>query len=126
MKDSSVLFFVKPAEKEFGADVPPEMRGMLVPAGGAFARWAEDVPSKDAPWVRATRIYAEAAALPKEQQRQFLLTKRAELLRAPDPYSRLIAADIERQLAGPNKPWNQRMREEIEKMEKQKPEVDRG
>jgi hypothetical protein len=129
VKGSTVLFFVSHAEKAFGGEVPAELKGILMPAGGAFARWAEDVPSADSAWVVATKIYVKAAALPKDQQKQFLETQRDALLRAPAPYSRLIAADIDRQLAGPNKPWNQLMHEEIEKMEKrkeEKPSIDRG
>lgn len=129
VKGSTVLFFVNPAEKEFKGEVPTEMKGVLVPAGGAFSRWAEDVPSADSAWVRATRIYISAANLPKAQQAAFLTSKRDELSKAPDPYSRLISADIDRQLAGPNKPWNQLMQEEIRKMEereKKAPKVKRG
>lgn len=119
VKGSDVLFFVKSAEKSFGADVPPELKGTLMPAGGAFSRWAEDVSWADAPWVRATKIYVKAAALPKDQQRAFLMSERDSLLKAPDPYSKLIGADVDRQLAGPNKPWNELMEEEIKKMEEQ-------
>jgi hypothetical protein len=116
VKGATVLFFVSPAEKAFDRDVPEQMRGMLVPAGGAFSRWAEDVLSANSPWVRATRIYIAAAALPVEQQRQMLTAERDKLRSAGDQESRVIADDIDRQLAGPNKPWNQRMDEEIKKM----------
>lgn len=42
--------------------------------------------------------------------------ERDALLRAGDQDSKVIAEDITRQLAGPNKPWNQIMEEEIKKM----------
>lgn len=113
VQNSTVLFFLKRFD---GADVPPEMKGMLVPAGSSFSRWAEDVPSASAPWVRATRIYVSAASLPQEQQAAYLRAERDKLLVAGDPDSKRIAADIDRQLAGPNKPWNQLMDEEIKKM----------
>jgi hypothetical protein len=51
------------------------------------------------------------------------------LLKAPDPYSKLIGADVDRQLAGPNKPWNELMEEEIKRMEqreKQAPKAGRS
>ena len=129
VKGSTVLFFVKPAAKAYGADVPAELKGTLVPAGGAFSRWAEDVPSVDAPWVRATKIYIRAALLPKNQQHAFLASQRDVLLKAPDPYSKLIGADVDRQLAGPNKPWKELMEEEIKRMEqreKQAPKAGRS
>ena len=114
---------------KFKGELPAELKGTLVPAGGPFSRWAEDVPSSDSAWVRATRLYVQAASMPKEQQRAFLTSQRDALLKAPDPYSRLIAADVDRQLKGPNKPWNELMQEEIKKMEehaKQAPKAGRG
>lgn len=33
-------------------------------AGGPFSRWAEDVLTDDAPWLRLVRLYTRAAALP--------------------------------------------------------------
>jgi len=116
VRDATVLFFVKPAEKAFKGDVPPAMKGMLVNAGGPFSRWAEDVISANSPWVRATRVYVKASSLPKEQQATFLKTERDNLVGAGDQESKVVADDIDRQLKGPNKPWNQLMREEIEKM----------
>lgn len=119
VRGATVLFFLQPAEKALeGREVPAEMRGMLVAAGGPFSRWAEDVPSADSPWVRATRIYIKAARLPADQQKAVLAAERDRLRAAGDQESRVIADDIDRQLAGPNKPWNKLMEEEIEKMEK--------
>lgn len=77
-----------------------------VPSAEPFSRWAEDVPSADAPWVVATRLYAKAAALP-EGERKALLTTERDRLRAQaeaDPVARMMALDIDRQLAGPNEP----------------------
>jgi hypothetical protein len=116
VKGSTVLFFVTPAEKAFDRELPAELRGRLVAAGGPFSRWAEDVQSEDSPWVRATKIYIAAATLPKEQQKPMLVSERDKLRAAGDQDSKLIADDIDRQLAGPNKAWNQLMDEEIKKM----------
>lgn len=115
VKGSTVLFFVTPAEKAYEGDVPDQLKGVLVPAGGAFSRWAEDVLPGNSPWVRATRIYIQAANLPKEQQTQLLIAERDKLRAAGDQDSKLIADDIDRQLAGANKPWNQLMDEAIKK-----------
>lgn len=118
VRGATVLFFLTPAEKAFkGEAVPAGMRGRLVPAGNAFSRWAEDVLSADSPWVRATRIYVDAAALPADRRKALLVAERNRLRAAGDQESRLIADDIDRQLAGPNKRWNQLMQEEIKKME---------
>jgi hypothetical protein len=46
-----------------------------------------------------------------------LAAERDRLRAAGDQESRVIADDIDRQLAGPNKPWNKVVDEEIEKME---------
>lgn len=112
VKGSTVLFFLKPLEGEgFGP-----FKGAFGPAGGPFSRTAEDVPSAAAPWVRATRVYLKVAALPKDKQAAALHAERAALLSVKDLDAKVVAAEIERQLAGPNKPWNQLMDEEISKM----------
>ena len=46
--------------------------------------------------------------------------ERDALLRAGDQDSKVIAEDIDRQMKGPNKPWNQLMDEEIKKMDARK------
>jgi len=76
--------------------------GMWAPAGGAFSRWAEDVPGEDAPWVELVRLYAAAAALP-EAERLALLTVERDRQRAlrEDPLAQLIALDIDRALGVP-------------------------
>jgi len=73
--------------------------GQLRLAHYPFARSAEDVPSPDAPWVKAVRLYVEIAALP-EAERRAALTARRDALRAAsgDPDATLLAADIDRQI----------------------------
>jgi len=74
-------------------------------AGGPFSRWAEDVLTDDAPWLQAVRFYIEVAKLPEEDRAAALTARRDELAAlGDDPVARLIAADIARQLAGPNAP----------------------
>jgi hypothetical protein len=76
--------------------------GQWVPAGGAFSRWAEDVPGPDAPWVALVRLYLRAAALPEGERAALLEGERAALLaRADDPVAQLMAADVARQLVAP-------------------------
>lgn len=75
------------------------------PAGGPFSRWAEDVLTDDAPWLQVVRLYAEAAALRASDRTAYLTARRDEYAaRHDDPVAQLIAADIARQLAGPNPP----------------------
>ena len=92
-RGSRVLFFLK-AEGDG-----------WVPSARPFSRWAEDVPTDEAPWLAAVRIYTEVAALP-EADRTAALTARRDALRAriDSPVAQLLAEDIDRQLAGPNKP----------------------
>jgi hypothetical protein len=79
--------------------------GQWAPAGGAFSRWAEDVPGRDAPWVALVRLYLRAAALPAAEGAALLESERTALLaRADDPVAQLMAADVHRQLAGPPPP----------------------
>src|SRR5690606_30154486 len=88
--------------------------GEWVPAGEPFSRWAEDVPGVDAPWVRLTTLYVRAAALAEGERRTVLEAERDALrARADDPIAQLMAADIDRQLAGPNEPWNVIMERQI-------------
>lgn len=87
---ATVLFFLDRQEGEW------------VPAGGPFARWAEDVPGPDAPWLQLTRLYLRAAALPEEDRRA-LLTDEYEALEAngEDPLAQRLMADIGRSLTAP-------------------------
>ncbi len=73
-------------------------KGELRPTLPPFARAAEDVPSADALWVKAVRLYAEAAPLSPKRRRSFLLARRDALLAAGDADSLLLARDINRQL----------------------------
>jgi hypothetical protein len=73
--------------------------GRLHLARHAFARTAEDVPSPDSLWVRATRLYGEIAALPAAERRAALIARRDSLRAAGgDPDAALLAADIDRQI----------------------------
>lgn len=73
--------------------------GRLHLVGAPFARSAEDVPSADAPWAKAVRLYVEIAALPQAERRQALIARRDQLrARTDDPDAALLAEDIDRQL----------------------------
>ena len=92
-RGSRVLFFLKWEGDHWRA------------AGGPFSRWAEDVLTDDAPWLQVVRLYAEAAALPPGDRTAYLTARRDEYAAERDnPVAQLIAADIARQLAGPDKP----------------------
>ena len=86
----------------------------LVPMSAPFARTAEDVPSTESRWVRAVRLYADIAALPEARRAAAMRTRQAELRAlGGDDDAQAIADDIDRQLRGPNRPWNTIMEEEI-------------
>jgi hypothetical protein len=87
-RDMLLLLFLQRAED-----------GRLRLAGFPFARSAEDVPSPDAPWVKAVRLYVEIAALPEGERRAALIARR-DALRAASGVAdaALLAEDIERQL----------------------------
>ena len=81
--------------------------GQWLPASGPFSRWAEDVLSDDAPWLRLTRLYATVAAMPESERSDMLGEEMARLAgQTDDPVAQLMARDIARQLAGPNETWN--------------------
>lgn len=104
-RGTTALFFLKRA---------PDGEGWR-PSGGPFSRWAEDVLSEEAPWLMLTQLYVEASAAPESERKAMLEAKRAELAAmADDPVAQLIAADIARQLAGPNETWHETMEREIE------------
>jgi len=97
-RGSRVLFFLKWEGDHWRA------------AGGPFSRWAEDVLTDEAPWLQIVRLYAEAAALPAGERTAYLTARRDEYgAESDNPVAQLIAADIARQLAGPNAP----LREEL-------------
>ncbi|MFC0588785.1 hypothetical protein ACFFF7_05105 [Novosphingobium aquiterrae] len=86
--------------------------GKWRPAGGPFSRWAEDALDPQGPWPLLTGLYVRAAILPEAERKALLEAERARYAaNAADPVSRLIAADIERQLKGPEKPWNDQMQD---------------
>lgn len=92
-RGSRVLFFLSRQDGHWRA------------AGGPFSRWAEDVLSDEAPWLQVVRLYSEAASLPAADRAAYLTARRAEYGAEGDsPVAQLIAADIDRQLAGPNPP----------------------
>ena len=92
-RGSRVLFFLSWQDDHWRA------------AGGPFSRWAEDVLTDEAPWLQVVRLYAEAASLPPGERTPYLTARRAEYgAEGDNPVARLIAADIDRQLAGPNPP----------------------
>ena len=100
------LFFLKRDEK-----------GDWGPAAYPFSRWAEDVPGIDAPWVRLTDIYIHAESLTGPERNAFLIAERDRLkAKGDDPVSLLMAADIDRQLKGPNRPWNDIMMDQMKAM----------
>ena len=79
--------------------------GVWHAAGGPFSRRAEDVLTDDAPWLQAVRFYIDVARLPEEDRAAALAARRSELgALGDDPVAQLLAADISRQLAGPNPP----------------------
>lgn len=93
-RGSRVLFFLDRTD------------GAWHPAGDAFSRWAEDVLTDDAPWLQAVRFYVEVAKLPEEERGAALTARRDELgALGDDPVAQLLAADIDRQLAGPDAPF---------------------
>lgn len=90
-RGSRVLFFLKWEDDHWRA------------AGGPFSRWAEDVLTDDAPWLQVVRLYGEAAALPPGERTAYLTARRDKYAAELDnPVAQLLAADIARQLTGPN------------------------
>jgi hypothetical protein len=84
-------------------------------AGGPFSRWAEDVLTDNAPWLRLTRFYAEVAAAPGGSRNAMLQAEQSRLSAlGDDPVARMMAQDVARQLEGPNETWNAMMQRAIE------------
>lgn len=99
-RGTTALFFLERA---------PDGEGWR-PSGGPFSRWAEDVLSEEAPWLMLTQLYVEVAAAPEGERKAMLEAERAELAAMDDdPVARLIAADIARQMEGPNPTWHEVM-----------------
>ena len=84
--------------------------GQWMPAGGPFSRWAEDTLDGEDPWVKLVRFYVTVAAAPAEERAAMLQVERDRLVTdRSDPVAQLMAADIERQLSGPNPTWHDQM-----------------
>ncbi|GGD59842.1 hypothetical protein GRI62_00510 [Erythrobacter arachoides] len=82
--------------------------------GAPFARSSEDVLTADAPWLRLVRFYAQVVAAPAAQRDAMLQAEEARYAAlAHDPVARLMAADIARQRAGPNRPLHEAMDAEM-------------
>lgn len=108
---TQVLFFLKRHED-----------GRWGPAGGPFSRWAEDALDREGPWPVLAALYARAAALSEPARQTLLEGERDRLLAEPnDPVARLMAADIARQLAGPNAPLRGRLPDEDDAAEDAEP-----
>ncbi|MGV2494822.1 hypothetical protein [Pelagerythrobacter aerophilus] len=104
-RGTTVLFFLGRA---------PDGEGWR-PSGGPFSRWAEDVLDEQAPWLMLTQLYVDIAAAPESERKAMLEAERGELAAmADDPVARLIAADIARQIEGPNPTWHEVMEREME------------
>ena len=102
-KGTTVLFFLEEREGEWS------------PSGGPFSRWAEDVLDADSPWIRLSRFYASVPTDDATRRKTVLEAERDRLWKlSEDPVAALMAQDIERQLVGPNEPWNAIMRKAIE------------
>ncbi|RIV75829.1 hypothetical protein [Pelagerythrobacter aerophilus] len=98
----------------FFLDRAPDGEGWR-PSGGPFSRWAEDVLDEQAPWLMLTQLYVDVAAAPESERKAMLEAERGELAAmADDPVARLIAADIARQIEGPNPTWHEVMEREME------------
>ena len=102
-KGTTVLFFLEEREGEWS------------PSGGPFSRWAEDVLDADSPWIRLSRFYASVPTDDATRRKTVFEAERDRLWKlSEDPVAALMAQDIERQLVGPNEPWNAIMRKAIE------------
>ena len=102
-KGTTVLFFLEEREGEWS------------PSGGPFSRWAEDVLDADSPWIRLSRFYASVPTDDATRRKTVLEAERDRLWKlSEDPVAALMAQDIERQLVGPNEPWNAIMRKAID------------
>lgn len=104
-RGTTALFFLERA---------PDGEGWR-PSGGPFSRWAEDVLDEQAPWLMLTQLYVDVAAAPESERKAMLEAEHGELATMmDDPVARLIAADIARQIEGPNPTWHEAMEREME------------
>lgn len=73
-----------------------------VPFAPAFSRALEDVPTSNALWVKAVRMYVAIAAMPKSMRRQAMRRQMGYLNgELNDPDSRLLALELGRTLGNP-------------------------
>jgi hypothetical protein len=79
-------------------------KGNLVPFAPAFSRALEDVPTPNALWVKAVRMYAAIAKKPKSIRRSEMRRQR-DLLRfqLQDADARLLALELDRALQEQNR-----------------------
>jgi len=76
----------------------------LLPFTPPFSRALEDVPSKNALWVKAVRMYAAIAAKPKASRRSEMQRERDRLKYSiEDPDARLLALELDRALHDANR-----------------------
>lgn len=77
-------------------------KGNLVSFAPAFSRALEDVPSPDALWVKAVRLYVKIADVPKSRRMKEMRYRRDLLnLEIDDPDSRLLALELDRAIREP-------------------------
>ena len=91
-KGMIVVAFLKRDGKDFVPFAPP------------FSRALEDVPSPNALWVKAVRLYVRIAAKPKSMRRQEMRRLRVRLgYDYYDSDSRLLALELDRALKEPKR-----------------------
>ena len=76
----------------------------FVPFAAPFSRALEDVPTANALWVKAVRIYAAIATKPKSLRRQEMRRQKDYLkYELDDPDSRLLSLELDRALQNPKR-----------------------
>jgi hypothetical protein len=76
----------------------------FVPLAPPFSRSLEDVPTANALWVKAVRIYGAIAAKPKPLRKKEMRRRRDYLKHElDDPDSRLLALELDRALQNPKR-----------------------
>ena len=71
----------------------------LTPLAPPFSRGLEDVPTADALWVKAVRMYVAIAAKPKPARLAEMRRKRDDVqAEVDDPDARLLALELDRAL----------------------------
>jgi hypothetical protein len=76
----------------------------FVPLAPPFSRALEDVPTANALWVKAVRMYATIAAKPNSLRRQEMRRQRDSLrYELNDADDRLLALELDRALRNPNR-----------------------